>query len=304
MYFSRVNGFPEAIFSIKSEALGRVDASANAPVMRTGNLYGIFLCLALPAWGVDAREIILKSVAQDWRDLELRRNYTCLRNTMEKQYERGAVKSTEQSTYEVSILYGRPYSRLIAKDGKPLPPDKDRKEQEKMDREIAKRKSESERDRQKREAEEKKDLEEERALRREIADAFDFTLLREESVSGMPAYVIKADPKPGFEPKTSRGKFLPKVKGTFWISKADYRWVKVNAEVIDTFSFGWALLRLYPGAKLEFEQTRLGDQVWLPLQARIRGEGRLALVKRYDIEIETKWENYRRFSAESKVMEP
>lgn len=250
----------------------------------------------------NVREIVLRSVSRDWRDLEARRNYTFVRHTQEKQYDGPKVTSAERKTFEVAILYGQPYSRLIAKDGKPLSQDDERKETGKMDREMAKRARESERDRAKREEEDKKDLEEERQVRREVADAFNFNLLRDEIISGFPAWVIQAEPKPGYRPKTARAKILPKVRGTLWITKADYRWVKVDAEVIDTFSYGLMLFRLYPGTHLMFEQTRVNDDVWLPRKAHIRGFARVAMVKKYDLEIETHWENYRRFSTDSRIV--
>lgn len=251
----------------------------------------------------DALDIVRESVRRDWRDLDSRRNYTFVRHTVEKEYSGGSVKSSEEKTYDVVILYGQPYSRLIAKNGKPLAPDEEREEQEKMDKEIAKRSREPERDRLKRQREEEKDLEEERQLRREIAEAFDFQLLREERLSDVPVWVIAAEPKPKYKPQRSRSKILTKMRGTLWISKADYRWVKVNAEVIDTASFGFMLLRLYPGTRLTLEQRRMQDDVWLPLRANVRGFARFALIKKFDVEIDTRWENYRRFSSDSRVVE-
>lgn len=251
----------------------------------------------------DARDIVKESVTRDWRDFEIRRNYTFVRHTVEKEYSAGRVASTEQKTYDVLILYGQPYSRLVAKNGQPLSPKDDRAEQAKMDKEIAKRSRESDSGRRKREREQEKDLAEERQLRREIADAFTFQLLREEQLSDVPVWVIAAEPKPGYKPRVARSRILTKMRGTLWISKADYRWVKVDAEVTSTFSFGFMLLRLYPGTRLTFEQRRVHGDTWLPLRANVRGHARLALVKKYDIEIDTRWENYRRFSSDSRVID-
>jgi hypothetical protein len=251
----------------------------------------------------DAGDIVRESVTRDWRDVEIRRNYTFVRHTTEKEYSTGNVASTKQKTYDVAILYGQPYSRLVAKDGQPLSPEEDRAEQNRMDKEIAKRSRESEAARKKRQREEEKDLEEERELRREIADAFTFQLLREEQLSDVSVWVIAAEPKPGYRPRSARSRILTKMRGTLWISKGDYRWVKVDAEVINTFSFGFMLLRLYPGTRLTFEQRRLHGDTWLPLRANVRGYARLALVKKYDIEIDTRWENYRRFSSESRIVD-
>ncbi len=264
----------------------------------------IFLCfLTSSLLFADAQAIVRESLTRDWRDVEARRNYTFVRHTVEKEYSGGKVASTNEKTYDVVILYGQPYSRLVAKNGQPLSPGDERTQQVKMDKEIEKRSRETEKDRLKRAREAEKDLEEERQLRREIADAFDFQLLREEQMPDVPVWVIAAEPRPGYRPKLSRSKILTKMRGTLWISKRDYRWVKVDAEVIDTFSFGFMLLRLYPGTRLTFEQRRLHGDIWLPLRANIRGFARLALVKKYDIEIDTRWENYRRFSSDSRVVE-
>jgi hypothetical protein len=251
----------------------------------------------------DARSIVVESVSRDWRDLEVRRNYTYIRHREEKEYSRGKVASTKLETYDVSILYGQPYSRLIARDGKPLSPAEAAKEQEKLDKEMAKRARESARERQSREEEERKDLEQERALRREIPDAFQLRLIGEETVNGERAWVIGAEPAPGYKPKVSRAKILTKMRGTLWISQRDYRWLKVDAEVIDTVSFGLSFVCLYPGTRLQFEQHRLGDDALLPLRANIRGLARLAWVKKLDVEMNTRWENYRRFSSDSRVVE-
>jgi hypothetical protein len=115
--------------------------------------------------------------------------------------------------------------------------------------------------------------------------------------------VIGAEPAPGYKPKVSRAKILTKMRGTLWISQRDYRWLKVDAEVIDTVSFGLSFVCLYPGTRLQFEQHRLGDDALLPLRANIRGLARLAWVKKLDVEMNTRWENYRRFSSDSRVVE-
>lgn len=250
----------------------------------------------------DAHEIIVRSIGRDWRDLEVRRNYTWVQHWEERQLEKGHFKTTEKETRDFSILYGRPYARVIAKNGKPLSADDERKEREKMDREMAKRAKETDEDRRKFEEKRQKELEEERAMRKEIPDAFTFRVLREEAVAGAPAWVIQADPKPGYKPKSSRAKGLPNMKGTVWISKADYRWLRLEAEIIDTISFGWMLFKLYPGSRLAFEQTRLPDGAWVPLKADILGHARLAMVKKIDVQLISQWENYRRFSAESKIV--
>jgi hypothetical protein len=221
----------------------------------------------------------------------------------EKRFDGGRLKSTDLETFDVLMLYGQPYRRLIEKNGKPLTAGEAKKEQEKMDREMARRARESDRARARRLAAERKQLAEEKEFRREVADAFLFTLLPEQTVSGIPTYVIKADPKPGYRPRTREGKVLPKVRGTLWISKQDLRWVKMDAEFIDTFSLGWFLLRVAAGTRLQFEARRVQGEVWMPERAYMRGQARVAGVKKYDMELTVGWSGYKRFQTDSRIVD-
>jgi hypothetical protein len=87
-----------------------------------------------------------------------------------------------------------------------------------------------------------------------------------------------------------------------WIDKAEYQWVRLEAETTDVISYGVFLARLNPGAKLVFEQARVNDEVWLPRREWVRGSGRIGLVKKLAVEEEVTWSGYRKFSAESKIV--
>jgi len=121
-------------------------------------------------------------------------------------------------------------------------------------------------------------------------------------VDGHDAWVIAATPKPDYRPKLHDTKPLMKIKGKVWIDKAEYQWVRLEAETTDTISFGLFLARLSPGARLVFEQTRVNDEVWLPKREYTSGSGRLGLVKKIAMEQELTWSNYRKFQVNSKVV--
>src|SRR5215471_6673403 len=92
----------------------------------------------------DPKEIIRRSVEIDHKTMERARNYTCQQREVEKHLDsHGAVKSVEAKTWDITVLYGEPYSRLIQKNDKPLSEKDAKKEDEKMDKFIAERKNES-----------------------------------------------------------------------------------------------------------------------------------------------------------------
>ena len=273
----------------------------------------MWLLLLAVSWGLaqpgpaadDPRQIILRSAERDQSDLEARRkDYTYLMRTeVHNLGSYGEVQKTESRTEEVIILYGRSYDRLIEKDGKPLSPAAERKEREKMDKEVARRKNESAKDREKRSLQEDRSLRQQKEILREIADAFDFRILGEEEVDGFATWVVQAEPKPGYKPRSRETRILPNFHGKLWVTKDEYRWVKVEAEVVRRISVGLVLARLNPGTTLSFEQRRVQGEIWMPNRVQIRIVGRLALLKKFNADVSITFADYRKFRADSRITE-
>ena len=180
--------------------------------------------------------------------------------------------------------------------------DDQRAEQQKLDKAVAKLERESPEQRQRRAADYEKQREKDREFLRDVPSLFDFKLLGDEKIDGHDAWMISATPKPGAQPKHSDAKPLLKIQAKVWIDKAEYQWVRLEAETTATISFGLFIARLAPGARLEFEQARVNDEVWLPKRELVRGAARLGLVKKFSLEQEVTWNNYRKFQVDSKVV--
>jgi hypothetical protein len=275
-------------------------------------LFSVLLATSLPAQQDltpdlpptnDPKEIVRRSVEIDHRTMERARNYTCQQREVLKHLDsHGGVKSTEIKTWDITVLYGEPYSRLIQKDDKPLSEKDEKKEEEKVDKFINKRKDESQEERQKREAKEKKEREESRAFLRDVANAYDFRIVGEEPVDGRDAWVLEATPRKDFHPTQPHADVLPKVKGKVWIDKKEYNWVKAEAEAIDTISFGLFLARVHKGSRFSFEQLRLNNEVWLLRRFYVNASARLLLFKNEGIEQEDIFSNYKKFTTGTKIL--
>jgi hypothetical protein len=251
----------------------------------------------------DAREIVRKSVELDQSNWQHMKDYTWIARQTDRLLDSsGQVKSQKTEQWETVVIYGEPHHRMLERDGNPLSPQDQRKEQEKLDRAVAKRANETPKQRDHREAEAEKEREKDREFLREIPDLFDFKLLGDEKIDGHDVWVISAEPRPGAQPKHGDAKPLLKIRAKVWIDKAEYQWVRLEAETTATISFGLFIARLASGAKLEFEQTRVNDEVWLPKRQVVSGAARLGLVKKLVGEEETTWNNYRKFQVDSKVV--
>ena len=240
------------------------------------------------------------------KDLEndkLSRDYTYTeRQVLTKLDKHGNAKSTETETRDVINIDGEQVERLIAKDDKALDAKDAAKEDAKVQKIIDKRKNESESDRKKRLEKEEKDREDGRKFVTEIADAYNFTLVGSEAVGGRDAWVIDGEPRPGFEPHMKESKFLTKFRGRVWVDKSDLQLSKMDVEALDTISWGLFLARFHKGSRFTLEQTRVNDEVWLPLQLAVKVDLKLALIKGYNLDIQQSYRDYKKFRTSSKIV--
>src|SRR5262245_30142673 len=116
----------------------------------------------------DAREIVRRSVNHGDENLRIARNYTFReRNEGRTLDASGRVTKTEVETYDVTLVDGSPYRRLIERDDKPLSAKEERKEQEKLRKITESRRKETAAQREKRIADWERKREQERAAWRE-----------------------------------------------------------------------------------------------------------------------------------------
>jgi hypothetical protein len=252
------------------------------------------------ATDIDPREIVRRSVnANEGENEKLARNYNFQERVETRRLRRdGGVKSTSSKIHEILMLEGSPHRLLLAHDDEPLPPQEQRAQQESLKKAIEARRKESEHERAKRLREYKKRRDKYRKAIREIPDAFNLRLVGEETIDSRPAYVIEATPRRGYQPIDRYSRLFTQLKGKLWIDKADYHWVRAEAELLDTVSFAWILVRIGKGARVKIEQTRVNDEVWLPRRLWFVVSLRIGLIKVSHIEQETRYKSHRRSHAD------
>jgi hypothetical protein len=250
----------------------------------------------------DAETIVRTSLERNKLNDARLKDYTYTENEEVRTLDKsGAVVKAERKTSEVLNLYGRPYKRRVSKDGRALEgKEKERADQD-FEREVHKREKETAEERRQEEEERERSRAESRRFLQEIPKAYTFRIAGEEKLDGMPVWVINATPRPDFRSTVKRADLLKKMRGRLWIDKQSLQWVRVEADLIDSVSFGLFLARLDRGARLTFLQTRVNDEVWLPSRMTAHVEARL-LVKHYSLATETTWTNYRKFRVDSRIL--
>ena len=256
-----------------------------------------------PTEPLSPNEIVRRAMEHDLSNWEKETNYTFVQRIEQRELNSdGGVKSTKSETEEIMFLYGQPYAHLVKRNDQPLSDSEAHKVEKKLNDTMEKRRQESPADRQKRLADYERRHREEHSFLLEVPEAYDFRILREETLNGRSAYVLMGEPRQSFRPKLNAARVLPKLRPKLWIGKDDYQWLRLEAEVIDTITWGGFLLRLHPGSHIELEQTLVNGEAWLPQHAHISFDARIALLKAIRLEVEAQFSDYKKFRTDSKII--
>lgn len=219
---------------------------------------GISWGAALPSPNI--QQLVQRSeqaIAADWSHAP---EYSYIERDVEsKRDSRPTVK-----TYQVLMLDGSPYSRLIAVDDKALPAAQQAEEVRKLQYEIQERQEESERARQKRIDKYLKERLQDSALLKGMLGAFDFRLVGQQTVDGHECWVLDATPKHGYEATSRETKVLKGMRGRMWVDEDSGQWVKVQAEVVRPVSLYGFFAKVRPGTRFVLEQEPVAPHLWLP----------------------------------------
>ncbi|MCU0228735.1 MAG: hypothetical protein MUF01_13960 [Bryobacterales bacterium] len=253
--------------------------------------------------GMSVEEIMDRSLESSERNMRIAEDYAWRETRVFRRLDKhGAVKDQDSKTYDVTMIEGKEYERLVMEDGEPLPPEKERKEQEKLDKEVAKLQNESASDRAKRLKKDRQEKEEREEMFRAIPKAFDIRFEGEEQVEGRPAWILHATPRKGYKPTSRQTNWLTKMGGRIWVDKQSFIWLKAEVETLETLSFGLVLARVGKGSTMQFEQQLVNGEVWVPRRTEVHFDARLGLVAKLRGVAEVMYSNYQKFSADSTIV--
>ncbi len=211
-----------------------------------------------------ASAIIQRSVETNTRDWSLQTNFSHVEQVVKSKINTdGNFQIVGSKTFDILMIDGSPYSRLIAINKEPLSHAQQQIEQEKLDREIAERQSESASERRARISKYKQERSDEHLLMQQMVAAFNFEQVGDEQVEGVECYRFKATPKADYNPPVQKARVLKGMQGQMWIDKQQYHWVKVQAEVTEPVSLAFFIAKVNPGTRFELHQARF-DGYWLP----------------------------------------
>ena len=231
------------------------------------------------------------------------------KRTERKINDKGEIKEEKVTVYEIYPLPGGgSFSKLINENGVPLSAERAAKQDKEIAESVAKYERERERrEQKKKEAAEKKKGEEQKKTDdddvsvAQFLNACEFVSPRRERLREREAVVFDFRPRPGFHPKNRAEDIITKLIGIVWIDPFDKQVIRLEAKLAEGYKMGGGLVAsIRPGSSFVFEQTRIGDGVWLPRFAQVNFSARIFLFKGIEANETREFSDYRHFETETK----
>ena len=174
--------------------------------------------------------------------------------TTELDNEDHIIKSTEKF-YEVKLIGGLPFTRLVKVQGRELT----EKELEKQnERETAFRQRVTRVDIQKK-AKSKEGL-----ATPELVNRFEFQVTKREIIEGRPTLIVTFAPRAGASEKSLEDKVFQHVFGTLWVDEEEAELTKLEASVRGPVSLGlFGAVGSLNKFQATIERSRMPDGVWV-----------------------------------------
>jgi hypothetical protein len=240
-------------------------------------------------------------------DASLQSSYMYVETRHERRLDKqGRVKEETVRVYEnyPGLPGERRWERLVEENGQPISAEalakQDRERRERAQAVAGRLASQPAKERARQEREWDKQRREVEETVGDIFLVFDIRMVGRDRIEGHDTIEFALTPRPDARPRTGDGDQMKHFTVRAWVSESDHELVKLEADAIDTLSWGLGLLaRLHKGAHLSFLRRKVNGEVWLPAVVSYRGSARVGLIWTLRRSGTSDYSGYRKFTVDT-----
>lgn len=256
-----------------------------------------YLTAPHPVWAQSAADplpdvpALITQVRDHQRQMDsIRENYTFHEVDLTDELNKnGSVKKTDSEESEIFYVNTHEVRRLIRKNGKDLSAAEQKKEQDRVAKEVQKA--------QQTPPEQAPSGEVVISVSRIVAMAR-FSRPRREMLDGRSTIVFDFAGDPHVKAKNLAEDAARRTSGTVWIDEKDRQVRRLTARLTDNVHAGFGLFSLGKGSNLVFDQKLVNNELWLPTGGEIYLVAHAIGVLGFRANIHVTDNDYRRFHAE------
>ena len=210
-------------------------------------------------------------------------------------------KKTKTREYDVFWLNGVEVHKLTRKDGRDLTADEQKKENDRIDKEVAKARERKAKADSKGEETDSHGHEEITVSR--FLSLGSFTNPRRLQLDGRDTIAVDYTGDPKAKTRNRTEDAIRNLAGTIWVDEQDRSISRLEGHFVNNFKIGAGLLiNVKKDTSFLFEQRKINGEVWLP--ARIEGQGaaRVMLFVSFNGSVRVTNSDYRKFKATSTIL--
>jgi hypothetical protein len=213
----------------------------------------------------------------------------------------GGLKKNETTEYDVFWLNGTQVHKLIRKNGKDLSADEQKKEDERIDKEVAKAKE------RRSKAEEKGEETDSHGHEEVTVSRFlalgSFTNPRRVQLNGRDTIAVDYTGDAKAKANNRMEDAIRDLAGTIWVDEQDRSIARIEGRFVNPFKIGGGLVvNIKKDTSFAFEQRKINSEVWLPASVDAKGALRALLFYSFNGNIRVTDSDYRKFKATSTIL--
>lgn len=212
--------------------------------------------------------------------------------TTEMTDKEGQPKHTFTNAYDVYWTEGMQVHRSVEVNGKPLTPEAQAKEDERIKKRLKEQKAKPEKNKPDNEV----------PLSR-FLELGSFSAPHRETVNGRPTISVDFIGDPKAKTRTDSEKVIHNVAGTVWIDEADQTVQHLQGQLINDFRLGAGMLaNIGKGTSFSFSKVRVNDELWLPDTQDLRGHFRVLVLLAANAHMQVRSSDFRKLKVSSTIL--
>lgn len=213
----------------------------------------------------------------------------------------GRVKKREIREYDVFWSEGVPVHKLTKKDGKELSAAEQKKESDKIDKEVAKAKERrAKADAKGKETDPNGD---EQITVSRFLELGSFSNARRVKMNGRDTIAVDYAGDAKAKTRNRMEDVIRDMAGTVWVDENDRAISRLEGHFLNTFKIGGGLVvNIQKGTNFSMEQRKVNDEVWLPMRVEGHGAARAFLLFSFKGNFSEFDSDYRKFKATSTIL--
>ena len=223
----------------------------------------------------------------------LRKRYICTMTQVADEFSSNGSKKSHTDQYQAFYVNNTLVQQHVSRDGRPLSPDDAKKEQQRVDKLVARLKSH----------EDKPSKDDIRLSASRLLKVATFTNPRREVLNGRPTLVFDYKGDPHAHTNNLGDEIMRQLAGTLWIDERENAIVRLNGTLQQNFHVGGGLLvNIRKGSWFNFTQSLVNSEIWFPTELSAHVDGRFLLIKGFNGNASQTFSDYRKLTTSVTIL--